>query len=174
MILTEEERKLASENHGLIYYVLNHMNLKQDDYYGAASIGLCKAVREYRPELGRFSTFAVRCIRNEILLELRHERKFFNSDRGGMLYLEEQGNFQGRCLWMEYLPDRENFEKSLVSSLANEEFIGKLKAKERFVLNKLMEGFTTYEIGKLLNQSHQSVSAIKNKIARLYRSEGYG
>ncbi len=47
-----------------------------DDLISIGAIGLIKAVRSYDPEAGTsLSTYAARCIENEILMSLRHSRK---------------------------------------------------------------------------------------------------
>ena len=47
-----------------------------DDLISIGAIGLIKAVRSYDPDAGTsLSTYAARCIENEILMSLRHSRK---------------------------------------------------------------------------------------------------
>ena len=47
-----------------------------DDLISIGTIGLIKAVRSYDPDAGTsLSTYAARCIENEILMSLRHSRK---------------------------------------------------------------------------------------------------
>lgn len=46
-----------------------------DDLVSVGSIGLIKAVDTFRPEAGRLTTYASRCIENEILMYLRAGRK---------------------------------------------------------------------------------------------------
>ena len=47
-----------------------------DDLISIGAIGLIKAVRSYDPNAGTsLSTYAARCIENEILMSLRHSRK---------------------------------------------------------------------------------------------------
>lgn len=71
MRLTEEQRKLAADNAGLIGYCLQHYGLS-DDYYGVAAIALCTATVTYKPgKRSKFSTWAVICICGAISNELR-------------------------------------------------------------------------------------------------------
>ena len=46
-----------------------------DDLISIGSIGLIKAVHTFRPEAGRLTTYASRCIENEIRMHLRAVRK---------------------------------------------------------------------------------------------------
>ena len=47
----------------------------QDDLVSVGSLGLIKAVHTFRPEAGRLTAYASRCIENEILMFFRANRK---------------------------------------------------------------------------------------------------
>ena len=80
MRLNEEQRKLAEDNHNLIYFVLDKYGWSVEDYYGLAAIALCKAAHNYDPERRTaFSTYSVRAIKNEILSDKRKERSIKRS-----------------------------------------------------------------------------------------------
>ena len=59
----------------------------QDDLISIGSLGLIKAVQTFRPEAGRLTAYASRCIENEILMHFRAERK----NRGIVLLGESLG-----------------------------------------------------------------------------------
>ena len=67
--MTEEQKKLAEENHNLIYfYARKYHRSKRDfeDMYGILAIGLSKAARDYDESRGRaFSTVAMGYMLNE-------------------------------------------------------------------------------------------------------------
>lgn len=73
MCLTDEQRKLAEDNHNLIYFVLHKNNWSIDEYYDVAAIGLCRAAQTYAPDKGAFSAYSVKVITNQVLMELRRE-----------------------------------------------------------------------------------------------------
>ena len=50
-----------------------------DDLISIGSIGLIKAVHTFRPEAGRLTTYASRCIENEIRMHLRANKKLKNT-----------------------------------------------------------------------------------------------
>lgn len=57
--LTNEQQKLVSDNHNLIYAYARKHNLDLDEYYGILAIGLCKAALIFDSNLGfMFSTLA--------------------------------------------------------------------------------------------------------------------
>ncbi len=61
--------------------------VEQDDLISVGSLGLIKAVQTFRPEAGRLTAYASRCIENEILMFFRANRK----NRNVMLLGESLG-----------------------------------------------------------------------------------
>ena len=81
-MLTEPQKKLVEDNEKLIYYGINKYGYGDiERFYGAAAVGLCRAAETYQTSKGtKFSTYALRCIRNEIYMECRKAKgqKCFN------------------------------------------------------------------------------------------------
>ena len=70
--MTPEE--LYFENEALVYHVLHRkfrMSRLDDDFQQIARLGLWKACLSYDETKGKFSTYAVPCIANQIKMELR-------------------------------------------------------------------------------------------------------
>lgn len=66
--------ELYTANEGLVHYVLKtHYPDKQfdEDFHQIGRLGLWKACLTYDRDASRFSTYACKCIRNEIVMELR-------------------------------------------------------------------------------------------------------
>lgn len=64
-----------------------------DDLISIGSIGLIKAVHTFRPEAGKLTTYAARCIENEILMHLRANRKLRNTvSMGDSIGTDKEGN----------------------------------------------------------------------------------
>lgn len=78
-MLTKEMELLVTENMGLAWRVVKEFistGIEYDDLRSLAYLGLVKAAKSFDPEKGyKFSSFANRCMRNEILLYLRQRRK---------------------------------------------------------------------------------------------------
>ena len=68
-IMTEEQKKLAEDNHNLIYFYARKYHMSKQDFEdrdGILAIGLCKAARDYDESRGRaFSTVAMGYMLNE-------------------------------------------------------------------------------------------------------------
>ena len=74
--------KLIEHNLRLVAHIAKKYadsGLDPDDLVSVGSIGLIKAVRTFRPEAGRLTAYAARCIENEIRMQLRANRKNRNN-----------------------------------------------------------------------------------------------
>lgn len=74
----EAERKLIEHNLRLVAHIVKkyaRTGVDADDMISIGSIGLIKAVHTFKPEAGKLTTYASRCIENEILMYLRANRK---------------------------------------------------------------------------------------------------
>lgn len=78
----QAEEKLIKHNLRLVAHIVKKYNfakIEQDELISVGSIGLMKAIKSYDMEKGNsFSTYASRCIQNEILMMVRSQRKFIN------------------------------------------------------------------------------------------------
>lgn len=74
----EARRALVEHNLRLVAHIAKkyaQSGIDSDDLVSVGAIGLMKAVATFRPEAGRLTTYASRCIENEILMQLRAGRK---------------------------------------------------------------------------------------------------
>lgn len=66
MKLNDERRRIAEENHALIYKFLRINNLDPEEYYGDMAEAYCMAVARYDPMRGSLSTLAFAAMRNRL------------------------------------------------------------------------------------------------------------
>jgi len=74
----EAKHKLIEHNLRLVAHIVKkyaRTGADADDLISIGSIGLIKAVHTFRPEAGRLTTYASRCIENEILMHLRANKR---------------------------------------------------------------------------------------------------
>ena len=74
----EAADKLVVHNLRLVAHIARkyaQAGVEQDDLISIGSLGLIKAVQTYRPEAGKLTPYAARCIENEILMFFRANRK---------------------------------------------------------------------------------------------------
>lgn len=77
-LTAEEKDEYARNNKKLIYYVIQKLlNLKVDgDLEGAGFLGLTRALNSFdKTKKFKFSTFATTCIKHEILVEIRKQKR---------------------------------------------------------------------------------------------------
>lgn len=74
----DARRTLVEHNLRLVAHIAKKYagsGIDSDDLVSVGTIGLMKAVSTFRPEAGKLTTYASRCIENEILMQLRASRK---------------------------------------------------------------------------------------------------
>ena len=114
----EEARNiLISHNLRLVYYIAGKFKNTMSDLEDLASIGsigLIKAVKSFKIDKKiKFSTYATRCIENEILMVLRKEKK--RKDERSLEYVvhrDEEGNEMNLLDFMG--TERDEIEKNMI------------------------------------------------------------
>ena len=166
--------KLVNHNLRLVAHIIKKYNTspcEQEDLISIGTIGLIKAVDSFKAEKGtRFSTYASRCIENEILMHFRQSKK-----HQGTVYISEplDVDVEGNALTlMDIMSDEKNLEleyelkndiyrvKSLIDKHLNP------REKEIVLLRFGLFGnepLTQNEIALRLNISRSSVSRIEKK-----------
>lgn len=80
MQLTEDQQRLAEENINLVYFYAekfaNTCALDKEEIQAVMMYGLCKAAATWNPEKSKLSTYATRCMRNELFMRLRQEKRW--------------------------------------------------------------------------------------------------
>jgi RNA polymerase sporulation-specific sigma factor len=74
----EAKKGLIEHNMRLVAHIAKkyiNAGADQEDLVSIGSIGLIKAVSSFRPEKGKLTAYASRCIENEILMHLRSNKK---------------------------------------------------------------------------------------------------
>ncbi len=171
----DAEEKLIKHNLRLVAHIAKKYNSTysdQDELISVGSIGLMKAVKSYDVEKGHsFSTYAARCIQNEILMLLRSQKKYSNE-----ISIEEKigSDKDGNDISLiDILQDtKQNVEdtaeiKVLYSKLIK--YIDKTlsdREKEIITLRYGLDGtpaLTQNEVAKILNISRSYISRIEKK-----------
>ena len=154
IVLNEQQRKLAEENHNLIYKFASIKHADLEEFYGVFAIGLCYAAHAFDPERGtKFSTLAYQCMTNEWR---NYWRMRFANDRippnhevsldALELYLGDDGYV--------YDDTQQYVDK----------FILRLTKTERTVLSGLLAGYRCTDIARRLGWSRQYIHQTKKEI----------
>ena len=165
MRMTDEQRKMAEQNHNLIYGFLNNNNLDEEEYYGMAAIGLCKAVMSYDHKRGKLSTLANKCMKNEVIRYIKHingktkipSKNIFSYD----ILLNEDDNESYIDIMLESdFNTHEIVDRSI--SIAN--FSKELTDRERFIVKCFESGLNQSDIARDLNVTPQAIYKSVKKI----------
>lgn len=179
----QAEEKLIKHNLRLVAHIVKKYNfakIEQDELISVGSIGLMKAIKSYDTEKGNsFSTYASRCIQNEILMMVRSQRKFINE-----VSLEDKVK-----------TDKDGNEVSLIDVLEDTSEHVQGKAEIQIIYQKIIEIINTSlnerekeiiflrygiggevpktqnEVAKELNISRSYISRIEKKALRQIREQ---
>lgn len=180
--MTEQQKQLVAENHGLIYYVLNHRGLsgsqelfcKDEDWYGIAAEALCKAAINFDESLGnRFSTVAVTYINKAISQRMQKANAYHRIESKGVIssYNEQiSSDFgEGIELW-EALESDEDVEKTILDRIFIKQLLSGLDEREKYIVRSIASGYTERELGKEMGISAARVGYIYSRaVDKAYR-----
>lgn len=180
MLLTEKEKEqLAEENYSLVFYVVKMFQgsgVSYDELVSIAMVGYAKALNSYDTERNvKFSTYAINCIKNEILFFLRKERNHIRNSisMSSVLSMDKNGN----SLHLEetvsnYDLEERSVEDDIILSGDIEilrKALNDLSEKERYIITYrfgLDGGIikTQREIADAIGMSQANVSKIEKNI----------
>lgn len=184
ILFTEEEKeKMFAENYKLIYHVANRYVIKggieKDELYHSGLLGMVKALNTYDKNLGeaKFSTYAIRCITNEVLYFMRRERKHREDHEGNHLHhledslkMDENGKpfEKGDTIEDESLPNMDDVVYQSEQHQAIMTLLDKcLNDNERYIIVKryaldgAVEEMTQKDIAQILDMSQANVSKLQ-------------
>ena len=88
-ILTTEQRKIAEENHNLIYFFINYFKVDEEEYYDLFAIDYLKCIKVWDKSKGNLSTLLGRAFYNTVKKEYRKKVSQKRFEEGYMLSLNE-------------------------------------------------------------------------------------
>lgn len=168
--LTLKQKKLAEDNHNLIYLFAKNNHLSIDDYYGILAIGLCNASKIYDESKGRFSTIAYRCMLNEYLRHNRDMNRKHIIPKELIVSYNASSNCQGendkddKC-FIRYLESSSySFDNDVINKVTLESLWDSLTKKERAIIKYFNKGLNQPEIAKEMNCTRQNISKSMSSI----------
>lgn len=153
--LTEEQRRFAALNHGLIYSFLNERKWEESEYYDIAAFGYLSAIRRYltQPKLQQFafSTIAWQAMERSISYFQQKETRRLEAERR---YLETAH----RADPMEELEAR-----LVLHDLASS------SSPEQYQLAALrLQGYSIAETARLQGMTPKRVRKLLRELYRVY------
>lgn len=165
----EERDKLIEDNLGLVYHVVNKYFSKygdRDEFISVGSIGLIKAANAYDENSNlKFSTFAYKCIYNEISRFLNVQNYDVRKANLNNFYLDSAICDDSELTFKDELISNESYSDVYCKDIMNLVRTSGVKDAEYVVL-KRYEGYTFEEIGKSLGVTKD---AIRSRISGIRR-----
>ncbi|BBW98909.1 sigma-70 family RNA polymerase sigma factor [Geobacillus subterraneus] len=179
----EEREKIAAENYPLIHYVARGFlssGVPYEELVGAATIGFVKALNSYNQEReAKFSTFAINCMKNEVLLLLRKELKH-QYHCVSMEKVLSRGSRSGRDFLVEHTIAASDKDELASRAIQEEEkdllfrVLEHLSPRDRYILiyrYGLDRGIvkTQKEVAEAVGMSQANVSKVEKAILKRVR-----
>lgn len=190
MLTPEEKEQLAEENSSLVFYVVKMFQgsgVSYDELVSVAMVGYAKALNTYDAKRNiKFSTYAINCIKNEVLFFLRKEKRHIKNSvsLSSVLSTDKNGN---NLLLEETVSNYDLQDPSVEEKVITADDIEKLRKiveelpeKERYIITYrfgLDGGIikTQREIADDIGMSQANVSKIEkntlDKIKQMMQEE---
>lgn len=171
--MTDEQKKLVEDNHSLIYLVINNMGLSVEDNYDIAAIGLCNAAIGYDSKKYNFSTFAYKCIRNEIMKDFvakKRQKRALDSNiisYDAPLRLKHDDGDGEEITLLEQIKSAESVESEAISRIMYAEVVQELGKTDRKVLKFFEIGLKQREIAEIMGVTQANVSRVKRRVEKM-------
>ncbi len=175
------KEKLISHNLRLVAHIVKKYNAsgEADDLISVGSIGLIKAINTFRYDKNtQFSTYAARCIENEILMLLRANKKHNNvMALNECLGQDKDGNEV--CL-MDIVPSDEDLEANIGNNILTEKLMTIIKdnlSDREYKIISLRYGlnntpaYTQREVAQKLGISRSYISRLEKKALSIIKQK---
>lgn len=164
---------MVEENHNLIYTFLQKYHLPIEDYYDLAAIGLCKAGSKFDSNKSKFSTYAYKCMSTTVFLEMRNRKLKKRIPENQIIYYQDEldnSNGGDTSTFINFIPSKENIEANVLSDIIFEEYMSKLKDKDKRIIMLLKDGYKQREIVEIVGCSQGKVSRVRTKLYEFLES----
>lgn len=183
LLSVEEKNRLAEENINVVYHVakgFSNTGIDSEELISIGLLGYAKALESYRTNRNtKFSTYAINCIKNEILYILKKEKKHrvHNVSLNKVLSTDKNGNdLQLEEILLNMSDGGEGgLEVKLINAEKNERIKdvieNQLNDRERYVICHRYELFgmvlkTQSQIAKEMDMSQANISKIEKNVLK--------
>ncbi|MDO4562655.1 MAG: RNA polymerase sporulation sigma factor SigK [Clostridia bacterium] len=170
----EARNTLIEHNLRLVAHIVKKYSgtMDNDDLISIGTIGLIKGIMSFDADKNtRLATYAARCVENEILMSLRHDKKFANQ-----VSLQEPIGFDGEGNEVSLMEVLQSDSEDIEGKLDTRNMVSRIYSKIRALLDdrekqvlRLRYGLsgaatlTQREVARLLGISRSYVSRIEKK-----------
>ena len=160
--MTREAQRLVEDNHNLIYKFLRNHNL-EDDWYDVAA----KAANNYNSDKYEFSTYAYRCMYNEMWKDnWRYKNVKEYIPDALILYYDKSISDESDTapcfeIYMKKRYSGESQDDVLAKLIYEDYYKGLRKDRDREILDLFQKGYTHQKIAEIINCSVGTVAKVK-------------
>lgn len=174
--MTESQRKLAEDNHNLIYSFLNIRNLDVEEYYDIMAIALCKAAKTFDGEKAKFSTYAFYLMKNALYIDYREKSKLSAIPEYMIdhyeAYIEDDDNKRKETTYLELMDSGIDTESDAMASMLLDKCDEILSERDNQIIRLRLCGYTQQEIADKMGVTRSRINgilkSIKDKLAKEY------
>lgn len=172
--MTEEAKKLVEDNHNLIYSFINKYNLSIEEHYDLAALGLCRAAMSYDSDKSAFSSYAYTAMFRYVFSEIRNQKaeKRIPENMIRHYQAERYTDKDQTVMLMNVIPAKENFADEVLSKIIIDEYMSKLKNRDRKAIILLIKGYKQQEISPIVGCEQPQISRIKRKFIKYLKECG--
>lgn len=146
--LSDEQQKLAAENHNLIHAFIKLHHLDHDEYYGDMAEAYCSAIASFNKTKGSLSTFVYHAMYNRLKSIKRYQASTRRIPAEAIVSLDEL-RLEAEKTWSFYhcIPDLNvNVENTALHNIA---------------IKKLMTECTSKELNLIFTAANKQISQRK-------------
>lgn len=157
----------------MIYTFLQKYHLSIEDYYDLAAIGLCKAGSKFNGSKSKFSTYAYKCMFTTVFTEIRNRKAEKRIQDHQIVYYQaefDDSNGGDTSIFLNYIPSNENVEDNVLSEIIFEEYMNKLKERDKQIFILLSDGYKQIDVSKIVGCSQAQVSRVKKNLCKYLAS----
>lgn len=181
-----DRKKLAEENHNLIYWFCWKNHLDIDEWYDIIAIGYMKGINSYDETKGiKLSTYLIKIMKNEYLMQIRikqTKRRIPETEISSLEFEFGVGNGSNRekdvANMYDFISDKNSdFEEQICIKSDLEKALKNIKIKDRYrrIYDMRIKGYTFKEIAEIENCTNGRIQVICKNInekLRIYLTKG--
>lgn len=158
--LTEEQKRLVSDNHDLIDFFISIKKLQKDDYYYVLAEALCKAAKNYNKDLSTFRTYAVYSMNTALKNTIRKSNQPTTVPETMIVSASKNVELADEripILDLLKYPNVLDVDDRVVLKVSIEQCIENLTDREKEIVGLLNRGYTRKQVAEALSTDKRNI-----------------
>ena len=156
----KKRNDVVKSNLKLVYYVYEKLmkdtfvTINKEDLISEGFIGLIKAASTYNGKV-KFATYAIVCIRNQMIMFIRRNKKHNNViSLSTLINSNKDEDFE----LSEFITYRIDYENEVIAKMDLAKFLSECIVLDKKIIKLKLSGMTQKEIGKKVGYSRSFIS----------------